>query len=397
VPNVTTCPACNSSDVEGFYEQFDIPMNSMLLLDDATEAQGFPRGDLSLSFCRSCGFISNVLYDHGSSEYSQRYEASQAFSGVFNSFARGLAQRWIDRHDIRNKTVLEIGCDKGDFLALMCELGNNSGIGIDPAAQGVRQEQSSAADRMQFLPEFYGGAAFRGLRADVVVCRHTLEHIPNVREFVSSIREALEDQPETLVLFELPDVLRVLRDLAFWDLYYEHCSYFSLGSLARLFRACGFDVLRLERDFDDQYLLIEAKVSASVPAASAPLAEEDDLGDLRSAIANFRDSIGADVARRRSEIDAVVDAGKTAVVWGGGSKGVSFLTTLGIDEQIRYAVDVNPFKQGKYVAGAGQKVVAPSQLADVRPDLVLVMNPIYLEEISKMVAAMGLDSLVRAV
>ena len=393
----STCPACSSPDTESFYEQLGVPMNSMLLLNKAEEAQTFPRGDIELRFCRSCGFVSNAAYDHGSSEYSQRYESSQAFSGVFNSFARGLASRWIERHDIRNKTVLEIGCDKGDFLALMCELGDNTGIGIDPAAQQVRQAQSSAADRMTFIADFYGGDAYRDLKADVVICRHTLEHIPDVQTFVTGVREALVDQPDTLVLFEIPDVYRLLQDLAFWDVYYEHCSYFTLGSLGRLFRRCGFDVLRLETDFDDQYLLIEARPSATTPSTSAPLPEEDDLERTAAAVERFRRDIPADLEARKADIDRTVAAGRTAVIWGGGSKGVSFLTSLGLDEEIRFAVDINPYKQGKFVAGAGQSVVGPQALQDIRPDLVLVMNPIYVDEIAGILRDLDVTAEVRAV
>ena len=43
-------------------------------------------------------------------------------------------------------------------------------------------------------------------------------------------------------------------------------SYFSLGSLARLFRASGFDVLQLERGFDDQYLTIDARLATGAEA-----------------------------------------------------------------------------------------------------------------------------------
>ena len=43
------------------------------------------------------------------------------------------------------------------------------------------------------------------------------------------VRRAIGDRLDTVVLFELPDVERVLREVAFWDVYYEHCSYFTLG------------------------------------------------------------------------------------------------------------------------------------------------------------------------
>jgi hypothetical protein len=39
--------------------------------------------------------------------------------------------------------------------------------------------------------------------------------------------------------------------------------------------------------------------------------------------------------------------------------------------------------------GTGQEIVAPSFLADYRPDLVIAMNPIYLAEIRRDLDALG--------
>jgi len=69
------------------------------------------------------------------------------------------------------------------------------------------------------------------------------------------------------------------RDQAFEDIYYEHCSYFSPGSLARLFRSCDFDVVELTCDFDDQYIILVAKPSAGPTEPRHAL--EDDLEHLR--------------------------------------------------------------------------------------------------------------------
>ena len=169
------------------------------------------------------------------------YEETQGFSPRFRSFAHELAQRWIDRYDVRGKQIVEIGCGKGEFLVAICERGDNRGLGIDPAFVEERLT-TSAADRLTFVNALYDGSWGR-LDADAVVCRHTIEHIAPVSEFMSSIRAGIGEREDVVVLFDLPDVVRVLREAAFWDIYYEHCSYFSPGSLARLFRRSGFDVL----------------------------------------------------------------------------------------------------------------------------------------------------------
>jgi hypothetical protein len=77
-------------------------------------------------------------------------------------------------------------------------------------------------------------------------------------------------------------------------------------------------------------------------------------------------------------------------IWGAGSKGVSFLTTLGVEREVAYAVDINPHKHDKYMAATGQRVVSPESLRDQPPDLVIAMNPIYLDEIGARLAAMDL-------
>ena len=390
---MSACPACGASGGRAFYERDGVPMNSMLLLDDPEEARRFPVGTLRLAHCGDCGFVWNAAFDPGSSEYSARYEASQAYSSRFTAFARELAEDWVERHAIRGKSVLEIGGEKGDFLQLMCAAGGNDGIVVDPAAVPGRLE-GPGADRVRFVADFYS-EAYGDLPADAVVCRHTLEHIPHVAGLMRTVRRAIGDRTNTVVLFELPDVVRVLEELAFWDLYYEHCSYFSLGSLARLFRATGFEVLRLETHFAGQYLTIEARPS-EVPAVAAPLPEEDDLDRVAAAVARFEVGIGPRLDALRAQVSDLARAGRRAVVWGGGSKGVSYLTTLGLGDEVACVVDINPHKQGRYVAGTGHPVVAPGALVDVRPDLVIVMNPVYEDEVRTQLAGLGLSPEVAA-
>ena len=386
----TACPACGHQPLDVFFGPRGIPTNSCLLLDTREEAEGFPRGDLELGFCGSCGFLSNVVFDEA--EYSQRYEETQGFSKVFVEWARKLAARWVDTYDLQGKRVLEIGCGKGEFLVWMVEAGAGHGIGIDPGVHPERIDTAVPADRFTWIKDFYS-EQYTHLEADAIVCRHTLEHIAPVGEFMRMVRSAIGDRLDTVVLFELPDVKRVLDEVAFWDVYHEHCSYFSLGSLARLFRASGFEVLNLELDYDDQYLLIEARPSATTPAAGDPLPEEDDLAALAAGVDAYAEGYEALAGSWRQRLGELRARGGKAVIWGAGSKGVSYLTNLtnmGMTDEIEYAVDINPFKWGKFMAGTGQQIVSPEFLVEYRPDLVVAMNPIYLDEIRLQLEELGL-------
>jgi hypothetical protein len=85
------------------------------------------------------------------------------------------------------------------------------------------------------------------------------------------------------------------------------------------------------------------------------------------------------------------------VVWGAGSKGVTFLNTVRGADWIEYVIDINPRKQGMYIPGGGQPIVSPEMLAEHRPSTVLVMNPIYQDEIRGRLSRMGIKANVLAV
>jgi hypothetical protein len=381
-----TCPSCGSGELEHFYHLEGVPSHSVLLMPSPEIARGYPKGDLDLAVCRACGFVTNTSFDPSLNAYSSEYEETQGFSPTFRRFAESLSQRWIDRYDIHDKLVVEIGCGKGEFLALMCEMGGNRGIGIDPAVAPERLDPD-VVQRIEFLPELFT-EKHHGIDPDVVVCRHTLEHIQPVAEFLRSVRSMIGDRTDTVVLFELPDVLRVLREVAFWDLYYEHCSYFTPGSLAGLFRREGFDVVDLAMDFDEQYILIEARPGTGGGAA---LALEDDLDATVAAATAFKDAIDVELERWRKEVNARTHDDGGVVIWGAGSKGVAFLTTLSV-ASIERAVDINPFKQGKFLPGTGTPVVAPENIVTDPPEAVIVMNPAYCAEIQRQLDELGVDA-----
>ncbi len=81
--------------------------------------------------------------------------------------------------------------------------------------------------------------------------------------------------------------------------------------------------------------------------------------------------------------------GRRAVVWGSGSKCVSFMTTLGVKDEIEYVIDINPHRHGKFIPGAGKQIMPPEFLKKYKPDVTIVMNPIYCHEIREMLDDMG--------
>lgn len=383
-----TCRNCGSAGTRPFFAIDDIPVHSVLLMHTREQALDYPRGDLLLAHCGACGFLQNALFDPRHNDYSTEYEETQGFSGVFNAFQDRLCTWLADEHGVRDKSVLEIGCGKGEFLVRLCEIGDNRGVGVDPSYRAERTD-SPAAERIEFLVDLYS-EEYAHLGGDCVVCRHTLEHIAPTEEFLRMVRATLGDRTDTVVFFELPETLRILEEGAFWDVYYEHCSYFTPGSLARLFRSAGFEIDELRLDYDDQYILLVAHPVAAASAAELPL--EHDLGAISEGVARFEEEGPAAIRGWRGQVRRLVADGGRVAVWGAGSKAVAFLTTTKLDGEISAVVDINPHKQGRFLPGTGHEVSAPARLVDVRPTHVIVMNPIYCDEIRSDLEALGVEA-----
>lgn len=388
------CPNCLKEGLTTFYRVSEVPIHSCQLLSTREEALAFPKGNIELAFCRTCGFVTNICFDVGFNDYSNHYESTQTFSGNFSRFLKSYTQRLIEKYDICDKNVIEIGCGNGEFLSLLCQIGDNRGIGIDPAFRPERGPKIPGVD-ITFIQDLYS-EQYSHLRADVICCRHTLEHIQPTHDFLTMIRRTIKSTNKPLIFFDLPDAFRVFREGAFWDIYYEHCTYFTSCSLAKLIQETGFDIVDLTFDYGDQFLVICANPNNHGRLSSFPETRHD-LAKVVDAIDRFGEACSERIENWQNLIQDHTQQGKRVVLWGSGSKAVAFLTTLGLGSEIEYVVDINPHRQNYFMPGTSQQIVAPSFLAQYRPDTVIVMNPIYLEEIKQDLLSMNVPAELLAV
>ncbi len=385
VHNSLDCPICNALVSDVFIELLNLPIYCNLLWSDQQAARDCPKGDIKLAFCDQCGAIFNTAFDPAKLGYSQDYENSLHYSSRFQSYIEDLAQRLVSEHHLQNKTILEIGCGKGDFLVLLCELGNNSGVGFDNSYV-ERAEHKALSGQIEFIKDFYS-ERYADYPADFVCCRQVLEHIQKPDDLLRPLRQTLKDRPATDVFFEVPNALYTIGNLMIWDIIYEHCTYFTPVSLRYAFEAAGYEVGPIKEEFAGQFLSIGAKAGK---VGRSLTVDKNAIAQLTADIAHFEERFHAHTQQWKARLSKLSQQGKKAVVWGSGSKGVTFLNLLASDSNIEYAVDINPRKQGKFIPGTGQAIVPPERMAHYQPDVVIVMNPLYKQEIADSLQAMGL-------
>lgn len=385
------CPGCGRSSMFNFFELTSAPVHCNVLWPTRDEALRAPAASIRLAYCRHCGLIYNVAFDQRLVQYEVTYENALHFSPRFRQYARELADRLVSRYRIREKNVIDVGCGDGDFLAMLCQQGSNRGVGFDP---GHNPEHAARAETgtMTIIAEPYT-AAHADRPVDLLTCRHVLEHIADPQAFLVELRRNLEQQKDAVVYFEVPNALYTLRDRGVWDIIYEHCSYFTAASLTRLLRRAGFDVLGVTDEYGGQFLGIDARPGE--PSRSSHRPDNFDAADAENErlVARFSEHYERKRAYWRRKILEVSERRRQAVVWGAGSKGVTFLNTLNASHRlIGLVVDVNPRKHDRFVPRTAQRVVAPERLRPQPPDYVIVMNPIYRDEVARMLTAMDVNA-----
>ena len=120
------------------------------------EALAVPRKDIELAICDDCGFVFNHLYDTSIDYFTLGYEDQQGFSKTFMAYLTRISEDLIVRHGLRGKTLMEIGCGKGDFINLLCELAQAKGIGVDPAYEEGRQTNATLHFYRELFNERHG-------------------------------------------------------------------------------------------------------------------------------------------------------------------------------------------------------------------------------------------------
>lgn len=377
------CPVCESSRLTPFLRRSQVPAHQNLVVTRQDAARLVTRGELDLVACEDCGFVFNRAFDLSRLAYGEDYDNTQSCSAYFDAYLDGLVKDLIERQGVRNNTIVEVGCGKGQFLRKVVSFpgANNKGFGFDPSYVGPDTDLDG---RLAFRRCYYDDPC-ADVAADVVVCRHVIEHVPEPMALLRSVRAALSHSPKARVFFETPCVEWILRNRVVWDFFYEHCSLFTAASLSLALERAGFAVERVEHIFGGQYLWLEARVTdAALPMVNS-----------RPETAALAQAYGADEAMLRTKwLSRLLElkAQGNVALWGAGAKGATFANLVDpVCALIDCVVDLNPNKQGRYIPGTGHPIIAPADLPRRGVKCAVLMNPNYREENLRLLAEAGIE------
>lgn len=333
------------------FRMTSVPVYQNKMFDSSDAAKNCPTGDIVLIQDMRNGLVFNAAYDQSILSYDESYQNEQGYSALFQEHMNEVLRK-IDLH-FSDKRILEVGCGKGGFLDLIRQRGHNA-VGVDPAYEG---------DAPYIHKQHFDAGI--GIKADAIVLRHVLEHIPQPLEFLHAIASANGGTGK--IYIEVPCLDWIIQHRAWFDVFYEHVNYFRLSDFSRIFGTAH----EMGHLFGDQYIYVVAE-----------------LGSLRSPVA--RGNVDAvtfpqDFQHELNKCVEVVSRARNKVVWGAAAKGVMFSHHLASRHMpLDFAIDINPAKQGKFLGGSSLPVLSPDiGLARLSAgDSVFVMNSNYINEIS---------------
>jgi len=347
------CPLCNKRELSLIYNVENIPIFQNKTYMTMEEAKNAQTANVKLILCHHCGFIFNSDFDANTMDYDDQYQNEQSHSFYFQNYLDEIIDFFLIKN-FREKKIVEIGCGKGYFLNKLQKNGFDV-TGFDPAYEG---------DSPYIIKDYFSDK-YSDLNADLIVLRHTLEHIQNPLRFLHSIGSAVGYRG--MIYIEVPDFRWIIKKKAFWDIFYEHCNYFSLESLGSVFQKSEKGSL-----FSNQYMYLLS-----------------DLSNLRDQAKPNTNSppFSISTAQLKKQLNfyqGFVRDHPGMLVWGVGAKGSTFVNLTDVNmEFISCLVDINPKKQGRYIAKTGHSIISSAQLADFEGGDILVMNDNYYQEIQE--------------
>jgi len=353
---------------------------------------------LKVMVCESCWLV-QLSHVDTPSHFNEAYAYFSSYSQSWLDHAERYAKDMIERLSLGPQSqVLEIGSNDGYLLRYFKEAGL-SVLGVEPSANVA----SAAQDEhdIQTVVEFFGlSCATRlkadGCAADLMVANNVLAHVPDINDFVAGFKHLLK--PDGTITFEFPHLLRLLELCQFDTIYHEHFSYLSLGIVERILNTHGLEVYAVqELDTHGGSLRVFARHQGSAASNDSGGArvrekvrgdeERYELEALRT-YAGFGDQV---IQHKADFVSFLIQARadrKKVLAYGAPAKGNTFLNYCGVGpELVGYTVDLNPYKQNKFLPGVNIPVRTPDDLLADQPDYIVILPWNLRSEISEQLAA----------
>jgi SAM-dependent methyltransferase len=311
--------------------------------------------DLHIYQCRDCGLVQHNLEPVG---YYRDVIRAIAFSQEMAQYRLGQLSDWINRCELTDKRVLEIGCGKGEYLELMARAGAQNCSGLENSPSSVAFAQGRGLD---VRPGYLGLDLINPwpFEFDAFAIFSFMEHWPDLRCSLGALRGLLKEGAHGLV--EVPSFDFVLANGLYSEFTVDHIFYFDHRSLRTVLEMCGFEVIEISSVWHDYILSAQVRKRRTLNTEGFRLKQERIVRELNAFVDRF--------------------APHEVVVWGAGHQALAVMSLARIRGRVSHVVDSANFKQDKYTPGTRLLIKSPESLRADCPKAVVIMAAAYSDEV----------------
>jgi SAM-dependent methyltransferase len=336
--NSAPCPCCLSPNFAQLIDFGLVPRSGTFLANPGDPFSTIP---LAFDFCESCALLRQRPRPAEAHDYT---DVSRSTGRQLPPYAAALGNSF-QRHGLQSQDlVVEIGSNDGTFIDLLARSGFTRVFGVEPSREcAAASLEKGHQVEITHLDQVVA-ATLRDKHGAVgaVVCRHTLEHVPDPFALLVAMKSILAD--DGLLFVEIPNADAILHDLHGHELWDEHLNIMTPANLAALVRRAGFSILDLEvwPHGATTNILIWARNGDTHASIPIPDSAARDLAACRQ----FESRWSALVDRTAAEPDS--SAGPVAAI-GASHPQSNYLLFTKLGAAVTCLVDDDPYKAGKYV------------------------------------------------
>lgn len=384
------CRFCNNKLEYVLIDLAKSPMaNSYPKAEDGNKMEPFY--PLRAYVCSGCFLVQLDEYESPKDIFTE-YAYMSSYSQSMLDHAKAFVESSIERFHInKNHRVIEIASNDGYLLQFYNERGIDC-LGIEPALNVAKlaEEKGIKTVKKFFSTQTAEELVKEDKKADVIIAFNVLPHTPNPNDFINGLKLLAKDDGIIIIQFSAY-LLTFLQNVEFDTVYHEHFSFFSVYTLEKIFSKHGLTIFDLEEQTihgGSMRLYLKRAENKSIKISSnvdAQIKKEIDYGiDKLETYLRFQNRVEELKSKIwRFFLDAR-DKNKTIVGYGAPAKGNTLLNYCGINKNLmQYTVDVNSYKQNRFLPGVGIPIYSPKKIFDTKPDYVVILAWNLSAEITK--------------